>query len=68
MRFLHILRSEPDEVARGLMQGLADAGSNRQVPLYQGPVDYARLVEDIFQSDRVICWWASGSKAEVGKR
>ncbi len=68
MRFLHILRSEPDDVARVLMRGLGDAGSNRQVPLYSGAVDYARLVEDIFQSDRVICWWASGPKPEVGGR
>lgn len=68
MKFLHILRSEPDEVARSLMQGLANAGSNRQVPLYLGPVDYGRLVEDIFQSDRVICWWATGPAAEVSRR
>lgn len=68
MTFLHILRSEPDEVARTLMQGLAGAGTNRQVSLYDGPVDYDKLVQDIFQSDRVICWWSSRSTAEVSKR
>lgn len=68
MTFLHILRSEPDEVARSLMQGLSGAGTNRQVALYNGPVDYDKLVQDIFQSDRVICWWSSRSAAEVSRR
>jgi hypothetical protein len=68
MTFLHILRSEPDEVARSLMQGFSGAGTNREVPLYLGPVDYDKLVQDIFQSDRVICWWASRSAAEVSRR
>lgn len=68
MTFLHILRSEPDEVSRSLIQGLAGAGTNRTVSLYGESVDYDQLVRDIFQSDRVICWWSSRSTAEVSKR
>ncbi len=61
MKYLHILRSEPDDVARRLIQGLSQGNSSREVRLYAGAVDYGRLVEDIFQSDRVICWWAARS-------
>lgn len=57
MKILHILRSEPDEMVRRLVEGVSQGESSSQVPLYQGPVDYARLVASIFQSDMVICWW-----------
>jgi hypothetical protein len=67
MKTLHILRSEPDDVSRTLIQGLSKDGGAREVRLYAGPVDYARLVDDIFASDRVICWWASRSPAAPGK-
>ena len=26
-------------------------------PLYRGEIDYDQLLNDIFESDRVICWW-----------
>lgn len=68
MKILHILRSEPDDVSRSLIDGLSRAGGAREVHLYDGPVDYGRLVEDIFASDKVICWWASRSAAGVSKR
>ncbi len=56
MKRLHIVRSEPDQVARFLIEKTSRP-EDKQVRLYQGKVDYARLVQDIFQSDRVICWW-----------
>ena len=57
MKLLHILRSEPDDLVRRLIQGVSQGESSSQVPLYRGPVDYAKLVASIFHSDRVICWW-----------
>ncbi len=39
------------------MKGVSHGETATEVPLYKGGVDYARLVQDIFQSDRVICWW-----------
>ena len=56
MKILHILRSEPDSLVRLLISGMS-SGESREVPLYRGPVDYDRLVKDIFESDKVICWW-----------
>ena len=61
MKYLHILRSEPDSVSRLLIQGLSSDGAGKQVRLYEGTVDYAGLVDDIFASDRVISWWAARS-------
>jgi hypothetical protein len=57
MKHLHILRSEPDELVRRLIQGMSPGQGDREVPLYRGPVDYDQLVRDIFQYDKVICWW-----------
>ncbi len=68
MKVLHVLRSEPDEITRGLIEGMSRVGDSKQVALYEGPVDYARLVQDIFQSEKVICWWASASTAAVSRR
>ena len=57
MKILHILRSEPDQMVRRLIQGVSQGESSSEVPLHAGPVDYAKLVASIFQADRVICWW-----------
>jgi len=57
MKILHILRSEPDDKVRLLVREFSKGESASEVPLYKGPVDYPQLVKDIFQSDRVICWW-----------
>jgi hypothetical protein len=68
MKVLHVLRSEPDDITRGLIEGMSRGGGNKEVALYEGHVDYARLVQDIFQSEKVICWWASASTAAVSRR
>jgi hypothetical protein len=57
VKILHILRSEPDEMVRQLIRKMSQAEGGREVRLHGGPVDYDQLVRDVFQSDRVICWW-----------
>ena len=57
MKRLHIIRSEPGELVRLLLKKLPHGPDDREIALYQGKVDYDRLVQEIFQSDRVICWW-----------
>jgi hypothetical protein len=57
MKTLHILRSEPDALVRRFIDGMSHGEKGKEVPLYRGNVDYDRLVQDIFQSDKVICWW-----------
>ncbi len=68
MKVLHILRAEPDGLTRRLIDGMKNGAEAREVALYRGPVDYTRLVDDIFASDKVICWWASRGAGEVTTR
>jgi len=57
MKILHILRSEPDEMVRMFIREISQVEESVEIPLYREEVDYDRVVEDIFDSDRVICWW-----------
>lgn len=57
MNYLHILRSEPEELVRRLVDALSQGKTAREVPLYGGGVDYDKLVKDIFEAEKVICWW-----------
>ncbi len=57
MKVLHIVRSEPDDLVRALIRRMSNGGGAREVELFKGKVDYDRLVKDIFESDKVICWW-----------
>lgn len=57
MRTLHILRSNPDETVEKLIDCLNDTDEANVQPLFQGDVDWSRLVDDIFTHDKVICWW-----------
>jgi hypothetical protein len=57
MKILHVLRSEPVALVRQLVDRMSRGESSTEVPLYRGPVDYDRLVAEIFRSDMVICWW-----------
>ncbi len=68
MKVLHILRAEPDEVTRKLISGISRSSESKEVALYNGSVNYDRLLDDIFASDKVICWWASKAAAPVSRR
>jgi hypothetical protein len=57
MSILHILRSEPDEMAKKLIQGLSEGEESKVIALYEGDVDYEDLVDEIFRNKDVICWW-----------
>ena len=61
-KILHILRSEPDEVVTGLVAALSKDEGTTAVCLYSDsvskvPVDWNRLLDDIFSYDQIICWW-----------
>lgn len=57
MKILHILRSEPDELSRLFIKGSSQGETSKEVPMYKEPVNYDQLVKDIFENDKVICWW-----------
>ena len=57
MKILQIFKSEPDAVIKKLMEPVSKANEARQFGIYQGDVDYDKLVELVFEHDTVICWW-----------
>ena len=61
-RILHILPSEPDATVEKWVERISGEGGITVTSLYRDhvseiPVDWLRLVDDIFSHDRVICWW-----------
>lgn len=57
MKVLHILRSEPDETVEKLTASLSMENTASVAVIYEEPVDWAALVDQIFENDKVICWW-----------
>ena len=57
MKLLHILKSEPDENTRRLIESLSEGQNPELFPLYEGDVDYDKLLDLIFERDRLISWW-----------
>ena len=57
MKILHILRSAPDDIVCKFIEDTSQATESIERPLYRGEIDYDQLVNDIFESDRVVCWW-----------
>ncbi len=57
MKVLHIFRSEPNDMVRQFIKGMSQGDTNQEAQIYKGAVDYAKLVKDIFDNDKVICWW-----------
>ncbi len=57
MQLLHVVRSKPDALVRRLVDEMSKGKKAREVPLYEGKVDYDQLVKDVFEAEKVICWW-----------
>jgi hypothetical protein len=57
MKILHILRTEPDEMTIMFINETSQGNVSKEIPLYQGEVDYDLLLEEICESDKVISWW-----------
>lgn len=57
MKILHIQKSEPDEIVTKLIKPISEGNDFQQFELYKSDVDYDKLVELVFDHDKVICWW-----------
>jgi hypothetical protein len=57
MKLLHILKSEPDGMVEKFTGAMSMDHTASVVMLYEEPVDWAALVDKIFENDKVICWW-----------
>lgn len=61
-KILHLLHSEPDQALSELIGAISAGGVASVVCLYPDPVtltpvDWPRVLDDIFAHDQIICWW-----------
>jgi hypothetical protein len=57
MKLLHILKSDPDENTRMFMEILSEGEEAAELNLYEEGADYEKLIDMIFEHDKVITWW-----------
>ncbi len=57
MKILHILRTEPEQMVQLFIDALSREGENREIRLYEDPVDYDQLIIEIFENQKVVSWW-----------
>lgn len=61
-RVLYLLRSAPDQEVFDLISAMNRKEEVTVICLYPdavtaAPVDWLRILDDIFTHDKVICWW-----------
>ena len=57
MKLLHIMKSDPDENTRAFMEILSEGEETTAFSLYDEEADYEKLIDMIFEHDKVISWW-----------
>ena len=57
MKIIHIFRSQPTPDVSKLVEKLSEGNETTRFNLYEGTVDYDRLIEQIFSNEKVISWW-----------
>jgi len=57
MKILYILRTRPDVTVEKFMQTITNGDQSQVRKLYEDKVDWSKLVDDIFDHDKVISWW-----------
>ena len=57
MKLLHILKSDPDDNTKTLIDILSEGNEATVFPLYEEQADYEKLIDTIFENDKVISWW-----------
>lgn len=57
MKILYILRTRPDVTVEKFMQTITNGDQAQVRKLYEDKIDWSKLVDDIFNHDKVISWW-----------
>ena len=59
MKILHILKTEPDNNTKILMASFGETQSKETsvFALYDEQADYEKLIDLIFEHDKIISWW-----------
>ena len=65
MKILYILRSQPDVTVEKFMQTVTNGDQADVAALYQVNMDWPKLVDDIFEHDKVISWWSKWSQNPI---
>jgi hypothetical protein len=60
-KILHLLKTEPDDIQRILMDNISEGRISLEIPLY-GEDDketdiYDQIIDFILEYDQVITWW-----------
>ncbi len=56
MKILHVLKSEPDKTVNKFIDIIS--GEDKDIfVLYDTEVDWEKFVDEVFEHDKVICWW-----------
>jgi hypothetical protein len=57
MTILHVFKSQPDDTTNTLVDIISGNSGKKAFMLYEDEPDYEKLIDQIFESDKVICWW-----------
>jgi len=57
MKILHILKTEPDNNTKVLMDSISQGEETTVFKLYDEDADYEKLVDLIFEYDKTVSWW-----------
>lgn len=56
MKVLHVLKSPTDETVNKFIEIIS--GDEKDIfVLYEGDVDWNKFIDEVFNHDKVICWW-----------
>ena len=57
MKMLHIFKTEPDKDTQTLVNIISGGEEVSEFELFAETPDYERLIDLIFENEKVICWW-----------
>lgn len=57
MKLLHILKSEPDDKTKTLIEIISTGEETTVFNLYNNHPDYGKLIDLIFEHDKILSWW-----------
>ena len=57
MKTLFVFKSEPDETTQALEDLVSEEEEITRFSLYGKDTDYGKLVDLIFENEKVVCWW-----------
>ncbi|MBW1910012.1 MAG: hypothetical protein JRJ11_10790 [Deltaproteobacteria bacterium] len=57
MKTLHILKTEPDNNTKVLMDSISQGQETTVFKLYDEDADYEKLIDLIFEYDKTVSWW-----------